>query len=186
VGGFFAGHPDVDIVIGGSELVYEDERRRDVTLVPRQDIWDLLPAHNGIVQPSCFWRRRIMEREPLLDESFEYAVDLDLWCCFKDEGARVEVIGEVLSKFIQSGRNKTATGGVRIGREMDRIYRAHSKDRIPLSFWYRHLRYPFELALRRDRGMLRLAVLGLIQVLYMAIMMPFYGFRRVFYMSWPE
>ena len=84
-----------------------------------------------------------------------------------------------------SGANKSSAGGEAIAEELDLICRRYSNDLVPLSFWYRRLRYPFEKLLRRDRGLLRLALLRIIQVGYMCLLMPFYGYQRVRWMSWP-
>ena len=182
---YFETHPEIDLVAGACDMVYEGSPGRNFTFVPRRDYPELLPAFDGIIQPSCFWRRRIMARTPLLDDAFHYGMDAELWCYFKSRNAAMGWTDRVLSRFIQSGTNKTSTGGRKIGLELDAIYRRYSKERIPLSFWYRHLRYPFELHLRRDRGIARLALLRAIQLAYMAAFMPFYGFKKVFHMSWP-
>ncbi|HNR94054.1 MAG TPA: glycosyltransferase family 2 protein [Kiritimatiellia bacterium] len=182
---YFAAHPDADLLAGACEMVYEENPAKNFIFIPRADFPDLLPAFDGIMQPSCFWRRRIMTRTPLLDESFHYGMDAELWCRFKSQRAVMVQTDQLLSRFIQSGANKTATGGKKIGLELDAIYRRYSNDKVPLSFWYRHLRYPFELYVRRDRGILRLALLRMIQAAYMAVFMPFYGVKKVYYMSWP-
>jgi glycosyltransferase involved in cell wall biosynthesis len=186
VAAFFSSNPEADFVAGACEMVYEGAAQRDFLFTPRRDYMDLMPAFNGVMQPSCFWRRRIMTRTPPLDESFHYGLDAELWCFFKQQGARMAWTDRPLSRFIQSGANKTAAGGARIGVELDRIYRRYAPDRIPLSFWYRHLRYPFELALGRDRGLARLCLLRPLQAAWIAALMPFYGYRRVRHMSWPS
>ena len=182
---YFKAHPEVDLLAGACEMVYEGTPGKNFVFVPRKNYSELLPAFDGIMQPSCFWRHRIMARTPLLDESFHYGMDAELWCYFKSQKAVMMQTDQLLSRFIQSGANNTATGGKKIGMELDTIYRRYSDDRIPLSFWYRNLRYPFELHLRRDRGIVRLLLLRVIQALYMAVFMPFYGFKKVFHMSWP-
>lgn len=185
VGEYFACHPETDLLVGAASMEYDAEAGRNRILRPKADAFQLLPAHNGFVQPSCYWRRSLAQRTPLIDESYHYAMDAELWCHFKTLGARAAFTPDVLGRFIQSGRNKTAVGGYAIGLELDRLYRRYSADRIPLSRWYRHLRYPFECRLRRDRGWLRLAALRCIQVAYVLAFIPFYGYKRVTRMSWP-
>lgn len=185
VSGFFETHADADLVAGSCEMVYQDMPERDFLFTPRRDFADLMPAFNGIMQPSCFWRRSVMTRRPPLDESFHYGLDAELWCWLKQHGTRMAWTDRPLSRFIQSGTNKTASGGARIGAELDRIYRRYSSDMVPLSFWYRALRYPFERTIRRDRGVARLCLLRAIQAAWMATFMPFYGYKRVRHMSWP-
>jgi glycosyltransferase involved in cell wall biosynthesis len=185
VGRFFRDRPGVGLVVGAAEMVYTHASEHDFTYTPRPDVMALLPTHNGIIQPSCFWRCDVVSRTPPIDASFHYAMDNELWCYLKQEGVVAVVTDRVLSRFIQSGENKTASGGKAIGLELDRLYRMYSDDRVPLSFWYRHLRYPFECWLGRDRGWMRLVPLRILQLLYMALLMPFYGYERVRRMSWP-
>lgn len=186
VGQFFARRPDVDVLAAAGEIVYENAPRKNHVFTPRPELHGILPAYNSIHQQSCFWRRRAVKRDPVLDASYHYAMDAELWCHLRESGAFWAFSNKVLSRFVLSGANKTSTGGPKAAKELERIYRTYSRDRIPLSFWYRALRYPFERLLRRDRGPMRLAALRVIQVLYMAIFAPFYGLRRVRHMSWPE
>ena len=186
VGHVFMSHPEVDVLAGAGEIVFRDHRRRDYVESPSPAFLDLLPAYNGIVQQSCFWRKRILKRDPPLDEGLHYAMDVELWCHFKAGNARWEFTPDILSCFVLDVGTKTSTGGKKVARELEKVYLAYSSEKIPLTFWYRHLRYPFERLLRRDRGLLRLSVLRVIQVLYVAALIPFYGYRKVRYMSWPE
>lgn len=181
----FEESPDVDLVAGACRHDYPDAPERNRTLAPAADVWAMLPIHNGLWQPSCFWRAAALTRTPPLDTTYHFAMDNELWCWFKSQGSRLKIIDAVLSTFVWSATNKTTTGGRRIGLELDRLYRAYATDRIPLSFWYRHLRYPFECVLRRDRGPLRLALLRGTQLLWMLSFAPFYGVRAVTRMSWP-
>jgi len=185
VGRFFAENPEKDMLIGACEMVFDDNSKKDFVFIPRADFLELLPAHNSVMQPSCFWRRHLMYRVPPLDESFNYALDMELWCYLKRRGVRAQRTSELLSRYVWSGMNKTASSGGKVGEEIDRVYRMYSNDLVSLSFWYRNFRYPFEKLLRRDRGLIRLGVLRIIQIVYMLLLMPFYGFKRVFHMSWP-
>ncbi|MBN1558250.1 MAG: glycosyltransferase [Lentisphaerae bacterium] len=183
----FAEQPRVDVVAGACEVI-DDRRpgppRRRIFRV-RRSCLDLLPAYNGLMQPSCFWRRRLHKREPLLDESLHYAMDVELWCHFRSLGACWYFTPAILSAFRIGAHTKSGSGGAAIAAELDRVYRRYTRDRVPLSFWYRRLRYPFERLLRRDRGVLRLGLLRAVQAVWMLSFMPFYGYRRVRYMSWP-
>ena len=182
----FTSHPDTQVLAGAGEIHFADGSRADYVESPSSKTIDLLPAYNGIVQQSCFWRRDAITWSPPLDEALHYAMDVDLWCRLVAAGTRWDFTPNVLSCFVVSGANKSATGGIRIAGELDRVYRRHCRDRVPLSFWYRHLRYPFERLLRRDRGPLRLGLLRLVQAAYILLLTPFYGYRPVRYMSWPE
>jgi glycosyltransferase involved in cell wall biosynthesis len=181
----FAEHREIDIVAGAGEIVFTADARRNHIFRPRGEFVSLMPAYNGIMQQSCFWRRRLHRRTPLLDEGLRYAMDFDLWCYFKSLHARWRFTPEVLSRFTVGPQTKTGAGGRAVAEELDRVYRRYTADRVPLSGWYRRLRYPWERLLRRDRGPVRLGVLRAVQVAWMLCFMPFYGYRPVRYMSWP-
>lgn len=186
VGRFFADHPETDVLAGAGEVVFEQSPSRNFICRPHAGHLRLLPAYDGIMQQSCFWRTSLHRRRPLLNESYRYAMDFELWCYFKSLGAGWTFVPDILSRFVISGANKTATGGGDAAAELERVYRTYTTDRIPLSWWYRRFRYPFERLLKRDRGMLRRSVLGAFQLCWMLALMPFYGYGRVRYMSWPE
>lgn len=185
VGRFFAGHPETDVLAGAGEIVFESSPKKNYVCRPEPRHLQLMPAYNGIMQQSCFWRTALHRRQPLLDESYNYSMDSELWCYFRSVGARWDLVPEVMSRFIISGTNKTATGGGKAADELERVYKTYASERIPLSMWYRRFRYPFERILRRDRGLVRRAILGIIQTCWMLLLMPFYGYGRVRHISWP-
>ena len=186
VGRHFADNREADVLAGAGEIVFLDGRQPDYVERPAPKAISLLPAYNGIIQQSCFWRKRAIGRSLPLDESLNYAMDVELWCYLKSMKARWEFTDKVLGRFVLDDGNKTTTGRRAVARELEKIYLLYSEERIPLSFWYKNLRYPFEKLLRRDRGPLRLGILRILQVFYMIVFMPFYGYGKVRYMSWPE
>lgn len=186
VGEAFRQRPELGVLAGAGEIVFTDDPSRNHVWAPSRRHLELLPAYNGIHQQSCFWRRSLLQRQPPLVESYYYAMDVELWCYLKSQGAQWEFSPQVLSRFVMGGENKTSGAGPKTAAELEKIYREYTSDRISLAFWYRHFRYPFERLLRRDRGPVRLALLRVIQTVWMLVLMPFYGYGRVRYMSWPE
>jgi glycosyltransferase involved in cell wall biosynthesis len=186
VGAYFAEHPDVDVVAGAGGIYDENNPEKSYIWRTEPRHLGLLPAHNGIIQQRCFWRTSLHQRTPPLDESFHFSMDTELWCYFKTIGARWAFLPDILGRYIQTGENKQVVGGIKIAREYERVYRRYTNDRISLAFWYRTFRYPFERLLRRDRGLLRRGLLGIIQIVWMLVFLPFYGYGKVRYMSWPE
>lgn len=79
VGGFFAEHPDVDLVYG--DFVYTDVagrpmRRRHVF---RTMAYETLLYHDYLGQPAVFFRRSLFEKVGPVDESLHYCMDWDLF-----------------------------------------------------------------------------------------------------------
>jgi glycosyltransferase involved in cell wall biosynthesis len=73
----FAANPDVGVVYGHAVLVAGDGHLLQVLWAPRFDR-NLLRLHDFIWQPAAFMRREILGNR-LVDESFHYAMDYELW-----------------------------------------------------------------------------------------------------------
>lgn len=71
-----------DIVFGHALLINGQNRARRVMHIPKFDI-DKLERHCYIQQPSVFFRRHVIE-DNLLDTSFNYSLDYDLWLRLRD------------------------------------------------------------------------------------------------------
>ncbi len=146
-----------------------------------------MPAANPIVQPSCFFRRALLDRNPVLDVDLHFAMDFELWNYFLRRGAKWKVIPEILAVMNFSDSNKTSTGGVKITHEYEAIYKRYVSEAIPLTYWHRLLRYPLERVRHRHRGPLFAYLIYFpYQCAVIALLSPFYGFRRVRWMNWTE
>ncbi len=188
VGRFFTQHAEVDVLVGTCLFEFLDEQgnvQRTHEHRPTLDGIDTMPCGNPIPQPSCFYRRRLLEGRALpIDESYRYAMDFELWNYFKSQGARWHVIDDRLSRFPFDGANKTSTGGDKIIAELERIYRAYTDERMPLSTWHRWLRLPLERFRKRHPGRGGYLVARPLQLALTLGLGPFYGLRRVRAMNW--
>ena len=81
---FFGKHPEVDVVYGHCPQLSEDGTAIQVLWVPAFDL-DLLKAVDFLVQPGAFMRRQALT-EPLLDESFHFGMDYELWLRLASQG----------------------------------------------------------------------------------------------------
>lgn len=73
----FTRHPDVDVVYGHAALVNAEGRILQMLWAPPFR-YKLLRLHNFIVQPAAFIRRSALGSS-LVDETFHYAMDYELW-----------------------------------------------------------------------------------------------------------
>lgn len=187
VGRAFAAPPETDIVLGRCwhEYLFDPGAGHLDQPLPSLEKVSLLPTINPVTQPSCFYRRSLLRRDPPLDESLHYTMDYELWAYLQSQGARWKIIDDVLSVFVFSGPNKTLTGGWKTVREIDRLYRRYSRQLIPLSFWARWVRYPLECWHVRNRtnAIIRKPLTALLHA-YLAVLSPFYGRKHVEAMSW--
>ena len=113
-------------------------------------------------------------------------MDTELWTYFKSVGARWKTIEQALSHAVQSESNKTSTGGTKITLELERLYKTYERERIPLTFWHRRLRYPLERVRHNHRGALFGCLYYPYQCAIIALLSPFYGFNRVRWMNWAD
>jgi glycosyltransferase involved in cell wall biosynthesis len=188
VGQIFSAEPEIDVVAGATLEHFSDGRRQDRLFKASTELIELVPINNPCAQPSCFYRKRLIDtRRTPLDESYHYAMDTELWTYFCSIGARWKMIDDVLCRAVQSADNKTSTGGEKITRELERLYQTYVHERIPLTYWHRLLRYPLERVRRRHRGALFAWFIYFpYQCAVIALLSPFYGFRRVRWMNWAE
>jgi glycosyltransferase involved in cell wall biosynthesis len=183
----FAGDPTADLVAGSCQFRYLDHPERDRLDVPSAAMLELMPCVNPIPQPGCFFRRRLLDSDPILDVNLHFAMDFDLWNYLYQRGAKWKFIPDVLSVMYFSDTNKTSTGRIKITQEFETIYKRYVHERIPLTYWHRLLRYPLERVRRRNRNALfAYLVYFPYQCAIIAVLSPFYGFRRVRWMNWAE
>ena len=93
---FFEAHPDVDVVFGHAAYVNEDGLLLHFFRMPRYGSGALLRRYNYVIQPAVFVRRRALG-ETLVDESFHFAMDYELWLRLQAGGARFARIDRVLA-----------------------------------------------------------------------------------------
>jgi glycosyltransferase involved in cell wall biosynthesis len=115
----FRSHPDVDVAYGHSLQTTGDGRAIQVLWAPRFDP-ELQKAVNLQVQPSSFMRRRALS-DPLLDTSFHFAMDYELWLRLASRGLRFGRIDRILSIDRHQLERKSATiKGVYLG-DLERL-----------------------------------------------------------------
>lgn len=165
-------------------IIVDEENDKGYIKAPTLKHISLIPVHSPIPQPSCFYRRKLLDRPKPVDESYEYAMDLELWTYFLSRGVKWQVIDEVLSINPVSGENKTSISGIKGIEEVERVYTTYVKEWIPLTFWHKRFRYPLERFMKRHRGGLWLYLLGPAWVILTLILAPFYGFERVWALRW--
>ena len=185
VGEYFSAAPDLDVLVGACRNVNLHKGNQTYLRVPSQKLIDLMPAaSNAIAQPSCFYRRTLLNRSQPIDESYHYTMDFELWNYFKSQGAKWQCIDTVLSLAIQDGQNKSNTGGEQVTFELERVYTTYVEERVPLTFWHRRLRYPVERFLAKHTSRIWLGLGGSIWVGMTLLLSPFYGFNKAWHMRW--
>ena len=107
VAAYFNAHPDADVVYGHCLQVTGEGMAIQVLWAPRFDR-ELQKAVNLQMQPSTFVRRRALS-DPMLDASFHFAMDYELWLRLASQGRRFGRIDRILSIDRQQLERKSAT-----------------------------------------------------------------------------
>jgi len=104
---FFNSHPGIDVVYGHCLQVTAEGAAIQVLWAPRFDRERML-AVNLQMQPSTFIRRSALQ-EPMLDESFHFAMDYELWLRLAAEGREFARINRIVSIDRHQPARKSST-----------------------------------------------------------------------------
>ncbi len=119
---FFQANPEIDVVYGMADHIGLDG-------IPFEEYptepWDLerLKDTCFICQPSAFFRRRMVERHGLLDESLHYCMDYEYWLRLGRAGARFSYLEEKLAGSRLYSENKTLGARIKVHREINDMLR---------------------------------------------------------------
>lgn len=121
---FFANHPDVDVIYG--EAYFIDKADNKLSYYPTEK-WDLenFKSRCFISQPSVFFRRRVVDKYGLLDESLHFCMDYEYWLRLGLGGANIAYIPHVLSATRIYSETKTSSGFLRANQEAIGMLKKH-------------------------------------------------------------
>ena len=106
----FGEHPEVDVIYGRIERINERGEFIPTPLLPKDKVVfnkQLIVGECVVNQPGSFWRRRIMGKVGLLDESLVYALDYEYWIRLALSGAVFLRLPDVVAQFRLSSSSKT-------------------------------------------------------------------------------
>lgn len=118
--GYFAAHPDVDVVYGDAHHI--DENDHILELYYTEDWnYERLKEVCFLCQPAVFFRRRLVAKAGLLDESLSYCMDYEYWLRL---GALTPFarIREVFAGSRMYQANKTLGARVSVHREINDMF----------------------------------------------------------------
>jgi glycosyltransferase involved in cell wall biosynthesis len=123
----FRNHPDWDLLYGNAHCIDENDRVLGAYPTAPYD-FDRLLQSCCICQPAAFWRRPIMERVGLLDDSLHFAMDYDYWMRLDRAGARLLHVPEFLASSRVHAETKTLSARLEVYREILAVSRRHADD----------------------------------------------------------
>ena len=126
---YFVDHPDVDVVFGHGAQIAEDGTIIWMIWVP-QFSPRLLRIVNFIGQPVAFVRRSALD-EPMLDETYDFAMDYELWLRLSAKGCRFHRIDRVTAVDRHQRGRKGVTMEDVLHSDIDRLARTHGRGYPP-------------------------------------------------------
>jgi hypothetical protein len=129
----FRREPEAEFVYGKGWNVDENGRLLGDSGVLPFNLWKLIHHRNYIQQPSCFFRRSLLDKVGPIVEDLHYVMDWELWIRF---GAyRGVFLDEYLSCNRAHPQTKTQTGALRRWAEIRRMVRGYTDRRLPPVVW---------------------------------------------------
>lgn len=116
IGTYFESNTDADVIYGGAHYLHSDTGTTSEYIPPIMGLTEfMLPNWPRVrhVQPSIFFRRNLLDKAGLLDESLEWGMDLDLWCRFLFSGAAFCRLPVMLSVYRLHQESKTMNSAAR-------------------------------------------------------------------------
>lgn len=145
VADLFLTKPGIDVVAGACFCQYDDEPEKSVVRKVDWKGWELTPYSAAIWQPSCYFRRSLVNRTDLVRTDLHYCMDRELWTYLCSRGAKWEWDDRVLSTYRFTGANKSMVGRHKIIAELDTIYREYVREPVALPMLLRKVWLPLVL-----------------------------------------
>lgn len=117
---YFETHPDIDVIYGMADHINLEGYAFESYPTERWN-FERLKEICFICQPASFFRRRLVEKYGLLDESLNYCMDYDYWLRLGRSGVRFAYLEEKLAGSRLYPGNKTLSARVAVHREINDV-----------------------------------------------------------------
>lgn len=128
---FFAENPEVDVVYGMARHIDIYDKVINSYPTAAFSVQDLL-ANCFICQPALFFRRRVLNKTGLLDESLNYCMDYEFWVRMALLGIKFAYLQDLLAGSRLYPQNKTLSAKVAVHAEINDMLKKHL-NYVPIS-----------------------------------------------------
>jgi glycosyltransferase involved in cell wall biosynthesis len=116
----FKQNKDIDVIYGHLDRIDTQGKLVPTPTLPKDRV--VFDKHTAMMecvvnQPGCFWRRCIMEKVGLLNESLHYGLDYEYWTRMLLAGAKFKRLNETVAMFRLSAGSKTVGQTARMASE---------------------------------------------------------------------
>lgn len=116
----FTQHKDTDVIYGHIDRIDSQGKLVPTPTLPKDRVvFDKNTALMECVvnQPGCFWRRSIMDKVGLLNETLHYGLDYEYWTRMLLAGAKFKRFDETVAQFRLSATSKTIRQTTQMAQE---------------------------------------------------------------------
>ena len=106
IAALFEQHPGA-VMVHGRIAYFGDENYFSANL-PLKDLEERYPAHICMPQPACFFKRKLIDEQGLLDEALHFSMDTDLYVRAALHYQIVQV-GDIFAKFRLHDKSKSVS-----------------------------------------------------------------------------
>ena len=138
VAGYFDAHPDCLVLYGRAQHLHADGSIMEDYPTERWD-YDRLLDICYLCQPAVFWRREVIERYGVFDDTLQFALDYEYWLRVGRKIPFHYLDGHCLAGSRMHPVNKTLSQRVPAHWEMAKVVRRYSPRSGPVLRWIKHL-----------------------------------------------
>lgn len=120
----FMDFPTIDVVYGHLERIDENGKLIPTPILPKDKVEfniKLVIGECVVNQPGSFWRKQIMDKTGLLDETLHYGLDYEYWIRLALAGAQFKRLPDTLALFRLSDSSKTVGQTAKLALEQLQI-----------------------------------------------------------------